>query len=85
MKMVDQSNSGQSTQLPPQILEINGEHPIIRSLFDMSSQKNDKNSAHCKIVAEQVYDNALIAAGLIDDPRAMLPRLNQILQESLSK
>ena len=32
-----------------------------------------------KLIAEQVYDNALIAAGLVDDPRSMLTRLNKIL------
>mgnify|MGYP006079762461 CR=1 FL=1 len=32
MKMVDQSNTGTSTPLPPQVLEINPSHPIIKSL-----------------------------------------------------
>jgi hypothetical protein len=32
-----------------------------------------------QLIAEQVYDNALIAAGLADDPRSMLTRLNKIL------
>ena len=36
-------------------------------------------------VAEQLYDNALIAAGLTEDPRAMLPRLNRILQAAIKK
>jgi hypothetical protein len=31
-------------------------------------------------VAEQVVDNALVAAGLVDDPRMMLPRLNALLE-----
>eukprot|EP00605_Chrysophyceae_sp_TOSAG23-4_P001167 GSChrysophyteH1.ASY1.ANO1.1275.1 assembled CDS len=84
MKMVDQSNAGMSTQLPPQILEVNTNHPIIKSLYKLSSDQAGNNELYSKIVAEQVYDNALIAAGLIDDPRAMLPRINKILEESLS-
>jgi hypothetical protein len=31
----------------------------------------------------QLLDNALVAAGLLDDPRSMLPRLNDILEASL--
>ena len=28
----------------------------------------------------QLLDNALVAAGLLDDPRTMLPRLNKLLE-----
>ena len=38
-----------------------------------------------KLIAEQVYDNALIAAGLVDDPRSMLTRLNDILLAASKK
>lgn len=27
-----------------------------------------------------MFDNALVAAGLLDDPRTMLPRLNKLLE-----
>lgn len=33
----------------------------------------------------QLYDNALIAAGVVDDPRHMLDRLNQLLGHALEK
>ena len=36
-------------------------------------------------VAEQLYDNARIAAGLLEDPRSMLKRLNEILEQALAK
>ena len=32
---------------------------------------------------EQIFDNALVAAGLIDDARAMIPRLNKLMQSVL--
>jgi hypothetical protein len=32
-------------------------------------------------VAEQIYDNALIAAGLLDDPQSMLKRINALLEQ----
>jgi TNF receptor-associated protein 1 len=36
------------------------------------------------VVVVQIFDNALIAAGLLDDPRSMIPRLNTLLQSVLT-
>ena len=36
------------------------------------------------MVSTQVFDNALIAAGLMDDPRVMLARLNSLLEHALN-
>ena len=86
MKMVDQTNQQASTALPPQVLEINPDHAIIKTLAEVSKQADNADAqAVAKLVAEQVLDNALIAAGLVDDPRAMLPRLNSILEATLKK
>jgi TNF receptor-associated protein 1 len=35
------------------------------------------------MVGEQVFDNARVAAGLLDDPRTMLKRLNDLLERTL--
>ncbi|KAF9979959.1 TNF receptor-associated protein 1, mitochondrial [Mortierella antarctica] len=64
----------------PTNLEINVNHPIIKKLWTIKSQ----DPAFAKQVAEQIYDNALIAAGVLDDPRSMLKRLNTIMEASLS-
>ena len=32
-----------------------------------------------EVLAEQVVDNCLVAAGLLDDGRTMLPRLNDLM------
>ncbi|RYG63963.1 hypothetical protein EON64_14930 [archaeon] len=71
----------QSSELPPQQLEINPNHPLIVQLFHI------KGSARptADIVAQQLFDNALLAAGLIDDPRYMLPRLQEIMLQTLKK
>ena len=81
MQMVDQTNAGRSTELPPQVLEVNPKHPIIRGLA--VARKSDSQSKVAALVADQLMDNALVAAGLLDDPRSMLPRLNDILAASL--
>jgi HSP90 family molecular chaperone len=83
LKMVDQANAGRYSETPPQVLEINPKHPIIISLYRSYKNKNDASELISKLVAEQVYDNALVAAGLLDDPRSMLPRLNDILKQTL--
>ena len=35
-------------------------------------------------VAGQLYANALVEAGLMDDPRTMLPNLNELLSDVLA-
>ena len=62
-------------------LEINPAHPIIARLDTM----RQKDAALAVSVAEQVLDNARVAAGLLEDPRAMLTRLNQLLEKVLTK
>jgi HSP90 family molecular chaperone len=80
LRFVEQQNTGESKPIPKQQFEINPAHPIIRYLN--TARKSDEATA--KKVAEQVFDNAMIAAGLLDDPRAMLPRLNGIIESLLS-
>jgi molecular chaperone HtpG len=62
-------------------LEINPEHPVIVQLEKMRHQ----DAALSQEVIAQIFDNALVAAGLLDDPRAMLGRLNSLLEKVLTK
>jgi len=62
-------------------LEINPAHPIMARLDTM----RQKDAALAGSVAEQILDNARVAAGLLEDPRAMLTRLNQLLEKVLTK
>lgn len=61
--------------------EINPAHPIMARLDTM----RQKDAALAGSVAEQILDNARVAAGLLEDPRAMLTRLNQLLEKVLTK
>ncbi|MEW6695915.1 MAG: molecular chaperone HtpG [Bacillota bacterium] len=63
----------------PKVLEINAAHPVIKRLSELSRQED----SFARLAAEQLFDNALISAGLIVDPRAMVQRMNQILEKSL--
>ena len=67
--------SGTTPKLPDQRLEINAKHPIIKHLATLRESDAD----FAAVVARQLFSNALISAGLLDDPRTMLADLNQMV------
>jgi len=75
MRMVDNSDGRDGMPLPPQNVEINPSHPIITGLYEIK----ETEPVLARVLAEQIYDNCLVAAGLMDDSRTMLPRLNDLL------
>src|ERR1035437_850706 len=62
-------------------LEINPAHPLITRLEAIRQKDGDLAAS----VAAQILDNARVAAGLLEDPRTMLNRLNQLLERMLSR
>jgi molecular chaperone HtpG len=72
---------GEETAPAKHDLEINPGHPILSRLDAMRR----KDQALAASVAEQLLDNARVAAGLLEDPRAMLNRLNQLLETVLAR
>ena len=65
----------------PQDLEINPRSPIIIRL----SAQRGADAALAGTVTEQLLDNARVSAGLLEDPRAMLKRMNELLERVLGK
>jgi len=61
-------------------LELNPRHNLITRLHHM--RQTDATLA--AKVAEQVLDNARVSAGLLDDPRVMLKRMNELLEQVLT-
>ena len=57
-------------------LEINPRHALIKRLAALRTT----DAAKAGLVAAQLLDNALIAAGLFDDPAGMVARLNKLLE-----
>jgi molecular chaperone HtpG len=57
-------------------LEINPRHALIKRLSELQASSPDKAA----LVAQQILDNALISAGLLDDASAMVKRLYKILE-----
>ncbi|MCB2153890.1 molecular chaperone HtpG [bacterium] len=59
-------------------LEINPRHALVHRLNALRTENED----FAKDLAEQLYDNALLAAGLLTDPRSMVERLNKLLAKA---
>jgi molecular chaperone HtpG len=75
MKAMNQDAGG----LAKVILEINPRHPLIRKL----AHRDKTGDELAPMIAEQIRDNALIGAGLLDTPTAMLARMEKVLTAAL--
>jgi TNF receptor-associated protein 1 len=80
MRQIMQSmgNKGSMPALPMNI-EINPKHSVIVRLDSLREENVDLATK----IAEQLHDNARIMAGLMEDPRAMVTRLNELLEKVL--
>lgn len=58
-------------------LELNPRHAVIKRL----AATREANPERATLVAEQILDNALIAAGLFEDPSKMVARLYKLLEQ----
>ncbi|CAA9988206.1 heat shock protein 90, putative [Plasmodium knowlesi strain H] len=59
----------------PATLELNPSHTIVTSIFHLKNTNQDV----AKLLVQQLYDNACIAAGILEDPRSLLTKLNELL------
>jgi molecular chaperone HtpG len=62
-------------------LEINPRHSLIHKLDDL----RDTDPAFAKLIAEQIFANALLSAGLLDNPRDMTARIYEILETAAAR
>ena len=57
-------------------LEINPRHTLIKNLAEL----RDSDSELAGMIADQIYDNAMVAAGFHEDPKEMVGRIYEILE-----
>lgn len=62
-------------------LEINAKHPIIKKLHKLL--QSDKELGN--MVAQQLFANAMVTAGLTMDPRGLVTHINDLLIKALEK
>ncbi|HQF40240.1 MAG TPA: molecular chaperone HtpG [Opitutaceae bacterium] len=77
MRRIMRAMKQEEAEQPPKMdLEINPRHPLIKSLHKLSTTDADRAA----LIAEQLYENALLAAGIVEEPRNFVTRLNKILE-----
>jgi len=69
-------DAGDALEAAPD-LEINPRHPVVVKL----NQLRQSDAALAGLVAEQLFDQARLASGRLEDPRAMLQRMNTLLSK----
>jgi TNF receptor-associated protein 1 len=66
--------------LQPQF-EVNAAHNIIKKVNSLRTS----NPKLASLVAEQLFANAMVSAGLVEDPRTILKSMNEMLEAALEK
>jgi len=67
-------------ELPKKILELNPRHRIIKGLADLAQE-----DPRFTIIAEQIYEDALLVEGLHPDPVSMVGRIQDLMASVLEK
>ncbi len=69
----------EGAELPPVKvhLDLNPRHAIVKKL----AETKDTDATKAGLIAEQLYDNAMLAAGLLEDPSAMVQRMYKLLEQ----
>lgn len=57
-------------------LELNPRHPLIKSLATLQTKDSDLAAE----LGQQLYDNSMVAAGFIEDPREMVNRVYKMME-----
>jgi molecular chaperone HtpG len=78
LKAMNRDQKDQPASSPD--LEINPRHPLVSRLEGMRYKDPDLAAQ----AAAQILDNARMAAGLVEDPRPMIQRMNQLLERVLA-
>ena len=76
-RLMKAMKTGGAEDSPPRVeLQINPRHAVMKHLASAREARPEV----AKLAAAQVLDNALIAAGLLDDPQAMVARIYKLLE-----
>ena len=68
---------GQDMPATKATLEINPRHAVIHGLHKLMSTDEDT----AKLIAQQLTDNALLSAGLLENAHQMSTRMNQLIEK----
>uniref|UniRef100_A0A7S1PQK7 Histidine kinase/HSP90-like ATPase domain-containing protein n=1 Tax=Neobodo designis TaxID=312471 RepID=A0A7S1PQK7_NEODS len=72
--------TGQQQGPPPKYnFHFNPEHSLVVKVHSLAVSTDAEERETAGLLVEQLFDNAVIAAGLLDDPRTMVNRLNTLM------
>lgn len=72
--------TGQQQGPPPKYnFHFNPEHDLVINVHALATAESVEQRETAGLLVEQLFDNAVIAAGLLDDPRSMVNRLNTLM------
>lgn len=77
MKAMQKDGDGEEAPPVKVNLELNPRHAVIKRL----STSKDTEGEKAGLIAEQLFDNAMLAAGLLEDPTNMVQRLYKLLEQ----
>ena len=72
-----EGESVDSGTLQPVNFELNAKSPLVAHLDDLRA----KDEATAKELATQLFDNAMMAAGFLENPQEMVKRINRLLEK----
>jgi molecular chaperone HtpG len=70
---------GQEVPAVTPVLEINPRHALVKKLSALRSERPEIAT----LVAQQLVDQALLSAGLVEHPQELATRMNEILEKVL--
>jgi molecular chaperone HtpG len=62
------------------IMEVNKNHKLIRNMLEIF--KKDSTDKFIANATEQMYESALLMEGVLEDPHALVKRINELLENS---
>ena len=74
LRMVDQDAPERK-----RILELNPGHPIVKNLATLASK--EPGDGRVKTWSELLYDQALLAEGVVEDPATLVKRIQDLLTQ----
>ncbi len=74
MKMLDAA-----AEESPRVLELNPSHPIIQNLSALAA--NEPEGERVKQWSELLFDQALLAEGIVKEPALLVRRIQSLLTE----
>ena len=69
---------GQDYEVPKKIMEINRGHTLVADMASLA--KTGANDALLDACIHQLYESALLLEGLLPNPAAMVPRIQQLME-----